>query len=69
MANFLQKIFGTKSDRDLKELKPILNKILSVYPEIQKLSNDELRAKTLEFKQKIKDATQEDEQEILAIKK
>ena len=53
MANFLSKLFGTKSDRDLKEVKPMLDATLKVYPEIQKLSNDELRAKTLEFKARI----------------
>ena len=49
MANFLSKLFGTKSDRDLKEVKPYLDATLKVYPEIQKLSNDQLRAKTAEF--------------------
>ena len=68
MANILQKLFGTKSDRDLKELRPILAKIQSVYPTIEQLSNDDLRKKTLEFKQKIKDATNEDEQRITQIK-
>ena len=68
MANILQKLFGTKSDRDLKELRPILAKIQSVYPTIEQLSNDDLRKKTLEFKQKIKDATNEDEQRISQIK-
>ncbi|MBO4581046.1 MAG: preprotein translocase subunit SecA [Bacteroidales bacterium] len=68
MANILQKLFGTKSDRDLKELRPILAKIQAIYPVIEQLSNDDLRKKTLEFKQKIKDATSEDEQSIAQIK-
>ena len=66
--NILQKLFGTKSDRDLKELRPIVAKIQEVYPTIEKLSNDELRQKTHDFKQKIKDATLEDENRIAAIK-
>ena len=68
MANFLQKLFGTKSDRDLKELRPIEQSIHEVYPNIEKLSNDELRAKTLEFKREIREATQESENQITSIK-
>ncbi len=68
MANILQKLFGTKSDRDLKELRPILVKIQEAYPAIAELTNDELRGKTMEFKQMIKNATQEDEQRIADIK-
>ena len=68
MANFLQKLFGTKSDRDLKILNPILQDIQEVYPEIEKLTNDELRAKTFEFKAKIKDAVREKENRIAEIK-
>ncbi|MDR0606035.1 MAG: hypothetical protein LBG80_17240, partial [Bacteroidales bacterium] len=68
MANFLKKIFGTKSDRDLKELQPVLNKILAAYPDIEQLSNDELRAKTTEFKAIIKDVLQEKENQITDIK-
>ena len=48
MANFLSKLFGTKADRDMKELRPILEKCLEAYEPISKLSNDELRAKTKE---------------------
>ena len=68
MANFLQQLFGTKSDRDLKALRPIEHSIHVVYPNIEKLSNDGLRAKTLEFKEKIREATQESEDRIVAIR-
>ena len=53
MANFLTKLFGTKSDRDLKQLVPIKDLVLEAYETIKNLSNDELRAKTDEFKQLI----------------
>ena len=56
MANFLTKLFGSKSQRDLKELNPILAKCLEAYDQVTKLSNDELRAKTIEFKSLIKEA-------------
>ena len=44
--NFLKKLFGNKSQRDMKEIQPLVDKINSVYPEIAALSNDELRART-----------------------
>ncbi|GHT76302.1 protein translocase subunit SecA [Bacteroidia bacterium] len=44
--DILSKLFGNKSQRDLKEIDPYVQKILAVYPEIEKLSNDELRART-----------------------
>ncbi|MDY0014605.1 MAG: preprotein translocase subunit SecA [Bacteroidales bacterium] len=68
MANWLQKVFGTKSDKDVKELNPILLKIQQIYPEIEKLSNDALRNKTLEFKQSIKEEVKEENARIQEIK-
>ena len=52
---FIGKLFGNKATRDMKEIKPWVDKIKAVYPEIAKLSNDELRAKTDEIKQRIQD--------------
>ncbi|MBQ7550279.1 MAG: hypothetical protein IJT04_01965 [Bacteroidales bacterium] len=69
MANFLTKIFGTKSDRDLKHLEPIKDKVLEAYETIKNLSNDGLRAKTVEFKEIIHEAVKEDETRISEIKK
>ena len=64
MANFLTKLFGNKSQRDLKDVKPFLDATLAVYPTIRTLSNDQLRAKTLEFKEKIASAIAEEENEL-----
>ena len=50
LNGFLSSLFGNKATRDMKEIRPIVQKVLNVYPEIQKLSNDELRAKTDEIK-------------------
>ncbi|MDL2308028.1 preprotein translocase subunit SecA [Bacteroidales bacterium OttesenSCG-928-C03] len=68
MANFLKKLFGTKADRDMKELKPILADVLEAYESIKDLSNDELRAKTIEFKTIIKEAIAEEENKIAEIR-
>lgn len=50
----LSKLFGDKAQRDLKELTPYLEKIKAVYPRLESLSNDELRAETDMLKQKIR---------------
>ena len=49
----IQKIFGTKNERDLKRLQPYVPPINELESQIQKLSNDQLRAKTAEFKEKL----------------
>ena len=53
MLSFLKNIFGGKSERDIREIMPIVNKIHAAYEIIKSLSNDDLRAKTTEFKEKI----------------
>ncbi|MGE9515781.1 MAG: preprotein translocase subunit SecA [Solitalea-like symbiont of Acarus siro] len=50
MLELLTKIFGKKSDRDIKKLKNILNHTNTVYNDIRHISNDELREKTITFK-------------------
>ncbi len=51
----LRKFFGSKSDRDMKELVPLSEKAKAEFPQLAALSNDELRAKTFAFKQQITD--------------
>ncbi|MCK4556033.1 MAG: preprotein translocase subunit SecA, partial [Candidatus Aminicenantes bacterium] len=48
-----QKIFGTKNKRDLKKLQPYASAISELEPQFQSLSDDQLRAKTAEFKEKL----------------
>jgi len=69
MAKIFNNFFGSKSDRDLKELSPIISKTDIVYETITKLSNDELRSKTLEFKNRIKDYISKEEEEIESLRK
>ncbi|HET9743634.1 MAG TPA: preprotein translocase subunit SecA [Terriglobales bacterium] len=52
----LGKIFGTANERELKRMWPIVAKINALEPEMQKLSDAELRAKTDEFRQRIREA-------------
>ncbi len=46
-------IFGSQNERDIKKIRPVVNKINALEPEIEKLSNEELKAKSLEFKERL----------------
>ena len=67
-TDVFKKIFGTKAERDMKQLKPTLNKVLAAYDVIDKLSDDELRAKCDELKDRIKAAIAKDEERIAQIR-
>lgn len=49
------KIFGSKSDSDLKAVMPFVERITEIFPQLSSLNNDELRAKTFEFKKRIQE--------------
>ncbi len=51
--NLIEKIFGTHSERELKRIQPIVDKIESYDEAMQKLSDEELKAKTNEFKERL----------------
>ncbi|MGB2578426.1 preprotein translocase subunit SecA [Elusimicrobium simillimum] len=53
ITSVVEKIFGTKSQRDLKKLTPVVAKINSLEPEFEKLSDEQLKNKTLEFKERL----------------
>ena len=68
IASILKKVFGSKADRDLKQIRPVLNKVLETYGPIDKLSNDELRAKTEELKARLRECEAPFEKRIAEIK-
>ncbi|HCQ15871.1 MAG TPA: preprotein translocase subunit SecA, partial [Cryomorphaceae bacterium] len=68
ITDFLQKIFGNKSDRDLKEIKPFVDKVKAVYDDIAALDHNGLRAKTHEFRQRIADNIADNTSRIAEIK-
>jgi len=68
MFGLIKKMLGDKATRDLKAVKPLLDKTLAAYKIIEQLDNDSLRAKTNEFKQKIKDSIAPEVQEIEYLK-
>ena len=55
----LKSLFGDKSTRDMKLIQPLVEEVKKVYPEIQQLSNDALRAKTKELQQYVRKAAEE----------
>ena len=57
MFDFIKKIVGTKNEREVKRIRPIVEKIGALEPEHQKLTDAELRRKTDEFRERIKEAT------------
>ena len=68
MLNLLKKIFGDKKERDIKQLWPIVDEINEFYQDFKLLSDDELRQKTIEFKNIINERTFETRQKIEEIK-
>ena len=64
----LKSLFGDKSSRDMKLIKPLVEKVKAAYPEIQKLTNDELRAKTKEILAYIQNSAKEQKAQIDELK-
>jgi preprotein translocase subunit SecA len=68
MLGFLTKIFGSKSERDIKVIQPVVVKINEEYAKLSALSNDELRNKTVYFKEVIAKALTEIDSKVAALK-
>jgi len=61
ITSFINMLFGTKSDRDLKAVKPYVDKITEIFPRIDALDHDGLRAASMALKKRIADFTAADE--------
>jgi preprotein translocase subunit SecA len=68
VTDIIQKFFGNKSDRDIRAILPDVEKIKGEYEKVIELSNDQLRAKTLELKQRVKDFIKNEEEKIVKLK-
>jgi preprotein translocase subunit SecA len=68
MLGFLTKVFGSKSERDIKAIQPLVIKINEEYAKLSSISNDELRAKTVYFKDVIAKALTEIDGKISDLK-
>ena len=52
--SIIDKIFGSYSDRELKRIKPLVDKIEALRPKMQAMTQEEMQAKTREFKERLK---------------
>jgi preprotein translocase subunit SecA len=64
MFGFLKKVFGTKSEKDVKDVEPIVGEINEIYATLANISHDELRAKSQNLKAKIQDYIKEERAKI-----
>ena len=69
VTGIIKLFFGTKAEKDRKEIQPYVDKIQAVYPEIDRLSNDELRALSEQLKREIREYIQADEEKVAELKK
>ena len=65
LSKVIKMFFGSKADKDRKEIIPYVEKIKAIYPTIEKLSNDELRARSQALSKSITDFIAEDEATIV----
>ena len=65
---FLKSLFGDKSSRDMRLIQPLVETVKKAYPDIQKLSNDELRAKTKEIQKYVQDSAKDQKDKIAELK-
>ena len=68
LASVIKAVFGSKAEKDRKQIQPYVEKIKAVYPSIEALSNDELRARSQGLKQQIADYIAADEARIVELK-
>lgn len=66
--SILKSLFGDKSTRDMKLIQPLVEKVKAVYPEVEKLDNDSLRARTQEIRHMVKSSAQSQRDQIAELK-
>lgn len=68
LTKVIKTFFGTKSDKDRKEIQPYVDRILALYPQIDALSNDDLRARSAALRRDIAETIRPDEERIAELK-
>ena len=66
--SILKSLFGDKSTRDMKLIQPLVEKVKAVYPEVEKLDNDSLRARTQEIRHMVQSSAQSQRDQIAELK-
>jgi len=64
LTNVFKKVFGDKAQRDLKEVQPLVERVLAEYPKLAPLSNNELRQRTQDLKQRLRDRVKEEQARV-----
>ncbi|MGL4492897.1 MAG: hypothetical protein ACRCT5_08610, partial [Tannerellaceae bacterium] len=67
-TEFMMKLFGNKSQRDLREIEPYLEKIKAIYPSLESLSHDQIRQRIDEIKQEIQDYVADERAKIASLR-
>ena len=65
---FLRSLFGDKASRDNKLIRPFVEKVKAVFPEVQKLDNDQLRQRTKEIQRQVQDSALKQKEDINKLK-
>ncbi len=68
LTKILTSLFGNKSTRDMKLIQPLVEKVKTAYPEIQKLDNDQLRQRTKDIQRQVQDSAKKQKEEIERLK-
>ena len=68
LNKMLRSLFGDKASRDNKLIRPFVEKVKAVYPDMQKLSNDELRQRTKQIQQQVQSSANKQKEEIDRLK-
>ena len=68
LTKILTSLFGNKSTRDMKLIQPLVEKVKAVYPEIQKLDNDQLRQRTKDIQRQVQESAKTQKEEIERLK-
>ncbi|MFB1012398.1 MAG: preprotein translocase subunit SecA, partial [Bacteroidia bacterium] len=69
LVSGISKLFGNKADKDVKDITPYVGKINAEFDKLAGITNDQLRAKTAEFKQRVSDYLSEIDQQVVELKK
>ncbi|MBP7514588.1 MAG: preprotein translocase subunit SecA, partial [Flavobacteriales bacterium] len=67
-GSLIKTIFGDKAQRDLKEVQPLVERVKAEFTKLEPLSNNDLRAKTSDFKQRIADGIKEEQTKVDALR-
>ena len=68
LTKILTSLFGNKSTRDMKQIQPLVEKVKAVYPEVQKLDNDQLRQRTKDIQRQVQESAKTQKEEIERLK-